>query len=171
MKEKLIKIRQYAMKKMNMDSRNFQFLLNIILIIVINIAAAAFSVRLDLTANNTYSLSDRSIDTVSGLNEKLKIKVFFSKDLPPEHAMVYRYLKDILEQYSFYGNRNFSYEIIDEDRLEVQARDYGINPVQSRELSSDQVKLRSVYMGVVIQHADLIEKIMDGALKVSLSKG
>jgi len=159
MKKKLVKIRQYAMNAMNMDSRNFQFLLNIVLIIVINIAAAAFSVRLDLTANGTYSLSDRSVDIVSGLHEKLKIKVFFSKDLPPEHVMVYRYLKDILEQYDFYGNRNFSYEIIDEDKLEAQARDYGINPVQSRELSSDQVKLRSVYMGVVIQHADLIEKI------------
>lgn len=168
MKEKLMKIRQYIMNTMNMDSRNFQFLLNIILIIVINIAAAAFSVRLDLTSNSTYSLSKRSIETVSGLNEKLKIKVFFSKDLPPEHAMVYRYLRDILEQYNFYGNRNFSYEIIDEDRLEVQARDYGINPVQSRELSSDQVKLRSVYMGVVIQHADLIEKIEALASTVGL---
>lgn len=159
MKEKLMKIRQNIMKSFNIDAGRFQFFLNIILIIVINIAAAAFSVRLDLTSNGTYSLSRRSIETVSGLNEKLKIKVFFSRDLPPEYAMVYRYLRDTLDQYSFYANRNFSYEVIDEDKLEDQARDYGINPVQSRELSSDQVKLRSVYMGVVIQHADLIEKI------------
>jgi ABC-type uncharacterized transport system involved in gliding motility auxiliary subunit len=159
MKEKLKRIRQYVMNALDMDSRNFQFFLNIVLIIVINIAAAAFSVRIDLTANGNYSLSHRSRETVSGLNEKLKIKVFFSRDLPAEHSMVFRYLRDILEQYDFYGNRNFSYEIIDEDKLEVQARDYGIRPVQSRELSSDQVKVRSVYMGIAIQHADLIEKI------------
>jgi hypothetical protein len=31
--------------------------------------------------------------------------------------------------------------------------------VQSREFANDQVKVRNVYMGVVIQHADLVEKI------------
>ena len=159
MMDNIKKIRLYLMDAMNMESRNFQLLLNIILVIVINLAAAAVSIRVDLTSKDTYSLSDRSRDTVSELNEKLKIKVFFSKDLPAEHAAVYRYLKDILEEYSFYGNRNFSYEIVDEDKLEAQAKDYGISPVQSRELTNDQVKVRSVYMGVVIQHADLIEKI------------
>lgn len=159
MKEKISQLKTYLMSAINMESRNFQLLLNVILIVVINLTAAAFSIRFDLTSKDTYSLSDRSIDTVSSLNEKLKIKVFFSKDLPPEHAAVYRYLKDILEEYSFYGNRNFSYEIISEDKLEAEAKDYGISPVQSREFANDQVKLRSVYMGVVIQHADLIEKI------------
>ena len=159
MKEKFSRLKSYLMHAMNMDSRNFQLLLNVILIIVINLAAAAFSMRADLTSKDIYSLSKRSRETVSALNEKLKIKVFFSKDLPPEHAAVFRYLKDMLEEYSFYGNRNFSYEIIDEDKLEAQAKDYGISPVQSREFANDQVKLRSVYMGVVIQHADLIEKI------------
>lgn len=159
MKEKISQLKTYLMSAMNMESGNFQLLLNVILIVVINLTAAAFSIRFDLTSKDTYSLSDRSIETVSALNEKLKIKVFFSKDLPPEHAAVYRYLKDILEEYSFYGNRNFSYEIIDEDKLEAEAKDYGISPVQSREFANDQVKLRSVYMGVVIQHADLIEKI------------
>ncbi len=162
MKEKFSAIKTYLMSSinfMNMKSRNFQLILNVILIIVINLTAAAFSMRIDLTSNNTYSLSERSRETVSGLNEKLKIKVFFSKDLPAEHAAVFRYLKDILEEYSYYGNRNFSYEIIDEDKLEAQAKDYGITTVQTREFENDQVKLRSVYMGVVIQHADLIEKI------------
>lgn len=161
LKEKYFKFKIYLMKAVNMDGKNFQMLLNVILIIVINLAAASFSIRADLTSNDTCSLSERSRKTVSALNEKLKIKVFFSKDLPPEHAAVYRYLKDVLEEYSYYGNRNFSYEIIGEDKLEAQAKDYGINPVQSREFSNDQVKLRSVYMGVVIQHADLIEKIED----------
>ncbi|HNX23917.1 MAG TPA: Gldg family protein [Spirochaetota bacterium] len=159
MKEKITRLKLYLMRAMNMENRNFQLLLNVVLIIVINLAAAAFSMRVDLTSKDTYSLSGRSRETVSSLNEKLKIKVFFSKDLPPEHAAVFRYLKDILEEYSFYGNGNFSYEIIDEDKLEAQAKDYGINPVQSREFANDQVRLRSVYMGVVIQHADLIEKI------------
>lgn len=167
-KDKTAKLKSGLMHLTNMDSKNFQLLLNVILVIVINLAAAAFSVRVDLTSKDIYSLSKRSRETVSTLNEKLKIKVFFSKDLPPEHAAVYRYLKDILEEYSFYGNRNFSYEIIDEDQLEAQAKDYGITPVQSREFANDQVKLRSVYMGLVIQHADLIEKVVSLTSTVGL---
>lgn len=159
MKEKIDTIKLFIMNSLKMKEKNFQLLLNVILIIAVNLAAAAFTLRIDLTSNGTYSLSRRSIETVSSLNERLKIKIFFSKDLPSEHAAVFRYLKDLLDEYSFYGNRNFSYEIVPEDKLEEQAKDYGLAPVQSREFAGDQVKLRSVYMGVVIQHADLVEKI------------
>ncbi|HOP63461.1 MAG TPA: Gldg family protein [Spirochaetota bacterium] len=141
------------------DEKKAQFYVNIVIIILLNVAAAAFTLRIDLTRNDTYSLSKRSKEIVSGLDEKLKIKVFFSEDLPAEHAAVSRYLKDLLEEYDYYGNRNFSYEVVEGDKLEVQAQEYGITPIQSREFGNDQLKMRSVYMGVVIQHADLIEKI------------
>ncbi len=89
----------------------------------------------------------------------MKIKVLFSSDLPAEHGNILRYLKDLLQEYSYYGNSFFSYEIVDEDELEKQARDYGIQPVSSREFKQDQVQIRRTYMAVVIQHADLLEKI------------
>ena len=141
------------------EERNTQLFLNIIIIIMINIAVASFPFRLDLTESGTYSLSPKSRELVSNLQEKLKVKVFFSEELPAEHDAVSRYLKDLLMEYSFHGNRNFSYEIIPQKDLEKEAADYGIRPVQSREFVSDQVKVRSVYMGLVIQHADLVEKI------------
>ncbi len=158
-KEKISEFKNSFMDKLKGEEKSFQFIINIAIIILINIAAATFTLRIDLTRNDTYSLSDRSKEIVSELDEKLKIKIFFSKDLPAEHAAVFRYLKDLLEEYDFYGNRNFSYEIVDEDKLESQATEYGINPVQSREFANDEVKVRNVYMGVVIQHADLVEKI------------
>ena len=158
-KEKIAQFKNSFVNNMKSGEKNFQFFLNIAIIILLNIAAAAFTLRIDLTRSDTYSLSDRSKEIVSELDEKLKIKVFFSHDLPAEHAAVSRYLRDLLEEYDFYGNRNFSYEIVDEDKLESQATEYGINPVQSREFANDQVKVRNVYMGVVIQHADLVEKI------------
>lgn len=159
MREKFLMFKEYVMKSFDLESKNSRLAINVVIILLLNIAAAAFSLRIDLTANGTYSLSKRSRETVSSLDEKLKIKVLFSKDLPAEHAAVFRYLKDILEEYDFYGSGSFSYEIVEEEKLESQAADYGIKPVQSREFVSDQVKLRNVYMGVVIQHADLIEKI------------
>ncbi|MCL1864795.1 MAG: Gldg family protein [Spirochaetes bacterium] len=159
MKDRIIKLRDNIRTALNMDSKNFQLLLNVILIVVINLAAAAFSVKIDMTSSNTYSLTKHSREIVSNLNEKLKIKVFFSKDLAGDQAIIFRYLKDILDEYNFYGNRNFSYEIINNEELESQARDYGLEMIQVREIENDQVKIRNVYMGVVIQHGDLIEKI------------
>ncbi len=158
-KDKFLEFKNSFISRLKGGDKSFQFVLNIAIIILINIAAAAFTLRADLTRSGTYSLSKKSSEIVSNLDEKLKIKVFFSKDLPAEHAAVSRYLKDLLEEYNYYGNRNFSYEIVDEDKLEAQATEYGINPVQSREFANDQVKVRNVYMGVVIQHADLVEKI------------
>lgn len=158
-KDRFSGLKNNFISRLKGGEKDFQFILNIAIIILINIAAATFTLRIDLTRNDTYSLSDRSKEIVSGLDERLKIKVFFSNDLPAEHAAVSRYLKDLLEEYDYYGNRNFSYEIVDGDNLESQATEYGINPVQSREFANDQVKVRNVYMGVVIQHADLVEKI------------
>lgn len=159
LKEKFAEFKNSFIQKLKGGEKDFQLLVNVLIIILINIAAATFTLRIDLTRNDTYSLSKKSREIVSGLDERLKIKVFFSDDLPAEHAAVSRYLKDLLEEYDFYGNRNFSYEIVDGDKLESQATEYGINPVQSREFANDQVKVRNVYMGVVIQHADLVEKI------------
>ena len=144
---------------MKSDNKSSQLIINIIIILMLNIAGASLVVRFDLTKAGTYSLSKKSRELVANLDERLKIKVFFSDNLPAEHSAVSRYLKDILQEYSFHGNKNFSYEIVSQDNLEKEAADYGIRPVQSREFESDQIKVRNVYMGLVIQHADLIEKI------------
>jgi ABC-type uncharacterized transport system involved in gliding motility auxiliary subunit len=136
-----------------------QIILNALILVLLNIAAVTLNWRCDLTSTNTYSLSQKSRKVVSTLKENMKIKVLFSPDLPAQHMAVYRYLRDLLDEYDYYGNRHFSYEIVDGKDLEKQAADYGIQPVQSQEFADDQVKLRRTYMGLVIQHADLIEKV------------
>lgn len=139
--------------------RSVQLILYVAIIVLVNLASATLNFRCDLTRNNTFSLSERSRDIVSNLKENLKIKVLFSKDLPAQHTSIYRYLKDLLEEYDYYGNEYFSYEIVDEKDLEKQAGDYGIRPVQSQEFENDQVKVRRTYMALVIQQSDIVEKI------------
>lgn len=158
-KEYIIVFKKKLLSFIKSDNKNSQLIINIIIILMLNIAGASLVMRFDLTSAKTYSLSDKSRDLVGNLHERLKIKVFFSDNLPAEHSAVSRYLKDILQEYNFHGNSNFSYEIVPQDKLEKEAADYGIKPVQSREFDSDQIKVRNVYMGLVIQHADLIEKI------------
>ncbi len=145
--------------KEEFSSKEYNYVLYIVIIILLNIVIATMNFRVDLTSNNVYSLSNVSKEVVSTLEEPLIVKVFFSEDLPAPYNGVSRYLSDLLEEYDQAGNRNFRYEFIDMEKNKDVASDYGIYPVQIRELQNDQVKFRNAYMGVAMVHGDLIEKI------------
>jgi len=142
----------------------------LIVILLINIAGMTLFFRIDLTRNGIYSLSDISQRVGSTLSEPLTIKVFFTKNLPAPYNNIERYLHDLLEEYSIDANQNFNYQFYDvspeDDGLysETQgnrgmALNYGITPVQIQIVEKDELKFKKAYMGLVIIHGDLIEKI------------
>lgn len=142
------------------NSGAMQFALVIAIILLANFATATCNLRADLTRAGSYSLSEESKSLVRNLQEKMTVKVFFSENLPAQHTAVFRYLADILSEYENYSRRGmFSFEFVPADELEREAQVYGIQPVQSQEFENDQTTLRSTYMGLVILHADLMEKI------------
>ena len=146
-----------------------KFILYAVVIVLLNVAGLTLFFRFDLTANQIYSLSDASKQAVSTLSEPLNIKVFFSKNLPAPHNNTERYLRDLLTEYAAQAGRYFNftfYNVSQEtDRGDKanpnreMARDYGISPVQIRVMENDELKFKNAYMGLVILHGDLIEKI------------
>ncbi len=145
--------------KINSLSEKYIFVFYIIIIILINLVGLNLYFRLDLTTNSAYSLSNISKEVVSVLEDPLNIKVFFTKDLPAPYNSVYRYLKDLLEEYSEFGNDNFHYEFVDVEKDKDIPSDFGISSVQIREIKNDQLKFRNAFMGLAIVHGDLIEKV------------
>jgi len=146
-----------------------KFILYAVVIVLLNVAGLTLFFRFDLTANRIYSLSDASKQAVSTLSEPLNIKVFFSKNLPAPHNNTERYLRDLLTEYAAQAGRYFNftfYNVSQETDMGDQAnqnremaRDYGISPVQIRVMENDELKFKNAYMGLVILHGDLIEKI------------
>ncbi len=154
----------------SLKEKYFKFILYILVILLINIAGVTLFFRMDLTRGGLYSLSPASIDVVKTLSEPLSIKVFFSKDLPAPHNNTERYLRDLLEEYAAKGETYFNYTFYNvsaeegtltqkADENRDMAKSYGIQPVQIRIMENDEVKFKNAYMGVVIIHGDLIEKI------------
>lgn len=148
----------------------FKFILYTIVIVLVNIAGVTLFFRADLTKDKIFSLSPASNEVAATLKEPLSIKVFFSKDLPAPHNNTARYLRDLLDEYSAKGGKYFNYtfynvtpeegtmmEKTDENRN--MAKNYGIQPVQIRIMENDEIKFKNAYMGLVIIHGDLIEKI------------
>lgn len=141
----------------------------LVLVILINLVGYTLFFRVDLTENKIYSLSDISREAVATLTEPLTITVFFSDDLPAPHNNTKRYLQDLLKEYEINGNRYFNYSFKDissageENETSRKNRElaesYGINPVQIRLIEQDELKFKNAYMGLVIIHGDLIEKI------------
>ncbi|MGD9058683.1 MAG: Gldg family protein [Desulfobacterales bacterium] len=152
------------------SERYIKFLIYLIIVVLVNIAGITLFFRLDLSANKMYSISDASKKVVSTLSEPLTIKVFFTKNLPAPHNNTERYLHDLLEEYAIHANRYFNYSFHDvsaeegelsEEKQENQrlANNYGIHPVQIQAIEKDEVKFQRAYMGLVVIHGDLIERI------------
>jgi ABC-2 type transport system permease protein len=152
-------------------NKYFKFLMYLIVIVLVNLAGQTLKFRADLTANRIYSLSDISRKVVATLSEPLTIKVFFTKDLPPPHNATEQYLRDMLKEYALYGNKYFNYAFYnvspenegiggdDSGGNRQQARDYGIQPVQIQMYEKDEVKFKQAFMGLVLIHGDIIERI------------
>ena len=152
------------------SSRTIKFLAYGVVVVLVNLVGLTLFARVDLTKDKLYSISEASREVVSTLSEPLTIKVFFTKNLPAPHNNTERYLHDLLSEYSQFANRYFNYRFYDvspeegdmtEEARENQklARNYGIFPVQIQAIEKDEVKFRKAYMGLVMIHGDLMERI------------
>jgi len=149
-----------------------KFLIYLVVIVLVNVAGQTLFLRIDLTQNEIYSLSDASKKVASTLSEPLTINVFFTKNLPAPYNNTERYLHDLLEEYAIHGNKFFNYRFynvspeaegdsISESAAENRklANNYGIRPVQIQAIEKDEVKFKKAYMGLVILHGDMVERI------------
>ncbi len=140
------------------------------IIVLINVAGITLFFRADLTENRIYSISEASKKVVSTLSEPLTIDVFFTKNLPAPHNNTERYLNDLLEEYAIHANQYFNYRFYDVSpesqgmnplarENQKLAKNYGINPVQIQVFEEDEVKFKKAYMGLVLIHGDMVERI------------
>ncbi len=152
------------------SEKYIKFLVYLIIVVLVNVAGITLFFRLDLTANKMYSISEASKKVVSTLSEPLTVKVFFTKNLPAPHNNTERYLHDLMEEYAIYASRYFNYRFYDVSTEEGElsektqenqrlANNYGIHPIQIQAIEKDEVKFQRAYMGLVLIHGDLIERI------------
>ena len=152
------------------SAKYLKFIVYLVVVVLINLAATTLFFRVDLTENKAYSLSEASKRVVAGLSEPLTINVFFSKNLPAPHNSTERYLRDLLEEYAANANAHFNFRFYDvstdggngSPRINENKRlaeNYGIHPIQIQAIDQDEVKFQKAYMGLVIIHGDIIERV------------
>ena len=132
------------------------------IVLLINILSQDFFVRLDLTENQRYSLSQASKNIVSNLNAPVTVKAYFSENMPPNIEQVKQDFRDLLVEYANLSGKNLVYEFINPNKdpqLEQQINQLGIAPVMINVREKDEVKQQKAYLAAVVQQQDRQEVI------------
>lgn len=127
------------------------------IIILVNFLSDRYFVRLDLTADRQYTLSDATKDILNELEDPVTVKAYFTKDLPPDIAKTRRDFRELLVEYHNISRGKVMYEFIDpseDEETEQLAMQTGIRPLVVNVREKDQVKQQKVYLGALLELGD-----------------
>lgn len=151
------------------------------ILILLNILANRFFLRLDFTADDRYTLSTATKNILKELDDPITVTAYFSEDLPPQIAQTKSDFKDLLIEYANKSKGNVLYEFInpnEKEELEQEAMKAGISPVVINVREKDQSVQKKAYLGAIIKYGDKTEVIpfmqqgaaMEYALSTSIKK-
>ncbi len=134
----------------------------VVTLIVVNLFGRHIGGRLDFTPGNVYTLSRATKEIAGNLNDIVTIKLFVSRELPPQIALSKRDIDDLLSDLRSAGGGNI--RVIERDPAEDEevandARSLGIMPVQFNVVGQDQLTVQEGFMGIAVQYADETETI------------
>ncbi|HUX95424.1 MAG TPA: gliding motility-associated ABC transporter substrate-binding protein GldG [Bacteroidales bacterium] len=104
-----------------------QFFLTVAVIILSASAFSVFNLRLDLTEDKRYTLSDPTLDILEGLDNDIYIQVYLDGDIPIPLKRLKRSVTETLEEFRVASGRRIDYEFInpsDEDDVKEREKKY-----------------------------------------------
>jgi ABC-2 type transport system permease protein len=121
------------------------------------------SLRLDLTAQRTYSLSKTTKDLVQGLAEPLTVRAYVSEKTHPLLAPLIPQLEDMLREYEIAGRGKVIAEVVDpaaDPAAETEAsQTYGIQPTPFQVAGRYESSVINAYFDVLVRYGDQSEVI------------
>jgi ABC-2 type transport system permease protein len=103
------------MKRISTDIRIrswLQFISVVIGVIIISGFASLIHLRIDLTEDNRYTLSEPSRKILLGLRDDLYIQVWLDGDMPVQFKKLKRSVKEMLDEFRVASGRRLDYEFI-----------------------------------------------------------
>lgn len=119
--------------------------------------------RLDLTEERGFTLSDATRQQLQSLGEPLVIRGYFSARTHPYLAPLVPRVQDLLREYAVAAGPRARVEIIDPTRdreaEEEAASRYGVRPVPFQTADRHQAAVVSSYFDVVVSYGDQVETL------------
>ncbi|MBI9061995.1 MAG: gliding motility-associated ABC transporter substrate-binding protein GldG [Marinilabiliaceae bacterium] len=129
----------------------FKLAIVLVVIVVVNWLAQQWFIRVDLTSEGRYTLSDTTKDFLSNLPEDVYVKVYLDGDLNVGFSKLSNATREMMEEFEVYGNDKLLFEFIDpaegtiqekKDRMK-ELKEYGLEPQLVDETAEDGRKIRS----------------------------
>ncbi|UXP32524.1 gliding motility-associated ABC transporter substrate-binding protein GldG [Reichenbachiella agarivorans] len=90
-----------------------QFAIGVMILVILNQLVARFPMRIDLTEEKRYSISDASIEVLESLNEPVYVEVFLEGEMPAGFKRLQKAIKETLDQLAYYSEGNVKYSFKD----------------------------------------------------------
>jgi gliding-associated putative ABC transporter substrate-binding component GldG len=132
------------------------------IVLLVNILSYRYFLRFDFTADKRYTLSRATRDILSGIQEPVTIKAYFSKELPPQIDAVRTDFKDLLVEYKTASKGMVQYAFSDpgeSPELEQQAMQAGIQPVIIDSREKDKSVQKKAFLGALIEAGEKSQRI------------
>lgn len=115
-------IREFITKRSTKYALNTAIMTAVFTVIIGLIAGMSvkYKVRVDLTQDNRYTLSDHTVKILKSLNEDVEAIAFYRSDERTRQAM-----SDLLGEYAYHSPK-FSFRFVDPDRDPIETAKYGI---------------------------------------------
>lgn len=130
--------------------------------VLLNLVASKARLRLDVTGDSRYTLSQATQNTLKNINQEVKITVYFSKNLPPQFETIRQEFKDLLTEYQNLSHQKISYAFInpsEDEKHKEQAHKNGIRPIIIDVREKDKIEQQQIYIGAVISSNNQTETI------------
>lgn len=150
------------MKSQQIIEKNIERVIIIAIIIVLNLLSIFVFYRIDLTKSKSYTLSKSTKVLLSQAKEEIRIKLFFSKNIPSELLSTKNYVKDLLSEYQSVSKGKLVFEFVDssnDTKFKSDASTNGIPSITIQVMEKDKMEYRDIYIGMVLSYRNLNEKI------------
>jgi len=114
--------------------------------------------RLDLTENREYSLSQTSRDLINNLADPLILRGYFSEKTHPLLSPLVPRIKDLLQEYAIASNGRVKVDFVDpkyDPAQEAEAnQQYGIKPVPFQVAGRYEASVVNSYFNILVKYGD-----------------
>ena len=134
-------------------------ILIVAIVVMVNFIAARHFIKIDLTKNQIYAVSDASKQIMNSLNDIVTVKVFFSDKLPPDLFAVEQYVGDTLDELSSYSKGNLSIRFLkpEDPNIKKEALSLGIPQIQMNVIEKDKLEVKNGFLGIAVTYGGKTE--------------
>ncbi|MEO9476156.1 MAG: gliding motility-associated ABC transporter substrate-binding protein GldG [Cyclobacteriaceae bacterium] len=120
-----------------------------------------FRVRVDMTEENRFSLSDQTKNLLERLDEDVYVEVYLAGELPSNFLRFQKSIRETLEEFSIYAQTNINYKFIDPSVAQsAKARNKyyqdliqrGLQPTNLNYTQDGQTSQKWVFPGLILSY-------------------